>query len=78
MRRGKGNFLSADEIEKIKVLLAGTDMSFGDIAVRMDCAKSSIIAINRKYQIRFYNGCRTRWTFALQNTNESACTNETA
>ena len=72
MRRGRGNFLSVDEIAKIKLLLVGTDMSFSDIAVRMGCAKSSIIAINRKYQIRLYNGCRTRWTFALQSTNESA------
>ena len=74
MRRGKGNFLSQEEIAKIKLLLVGTEMSFGDIAVRMNCAKSSIISINRKYQIRLYNGCRTRWTFAapLQSTSESA------
>jgi hypothetical protein len=63
--------LSDEEIAKIKLLLIGTDMSFGDIAARMDCAKSSIIAINRKSQIRLYNGCRTRWTFAVEENRAS-------
>ena len=65
MRRGKGRFFSPDEITKIKSLLAQTDMSFEALATRMSCAKSSIVAINRKHQIRFYNGRRTQWANVL-------------
>ena len=61
MSRESLRFLSENEINRIQQLLAATELSFQNIADRMDCAKSTIIAINRKYNIRAYRGRRTHW-----------------
>ncbi len=37
-------------------------MSLADIAERMSCSSSAITAINRRFQIRKYDGRRTAWT----------------
>jgi len=47
MSRESLRFLSENEINRIQQLLAATELSFQNIADRMDCAKSTIIAINR-------------------------------
>jgi IS30 family transposase len=59
--RPLGHFLSESETEKIKRLLASTEMSIQDIATRMSCAKSTIVSINHKNNIRLYNGRRNNW-----------------
>jgi hypothetical protein len=69
--RPQGRFLLEAETEKIKRLLASTDLSFQDIAARMNCGKSTIVAINRKYNIRLYNGRRTHWGLANAELNEA-------
>ena len=61
MSCGSLRFLSEYEINRIQQLLAETELSFQNIAERMDCAKSTVIAINRKYNIRAYRGRRTHW-----------------
>jgi len=61
MSRESLKFLTEYEVGRIQRLLAATDLSFQNIANRMDCAKSTIIAINRKYNIRSYGGRRTQW-----------------
>ena len=61
MSRESLRFLSEREITRIQQLLAATELSFQNIADRMDCAKSTIIAINRKYSIRSYGGRRSQW-----------------
>ena len=61
MARESLRFLSEDEINRIRQLLAATEVSYQDIADRMDCAKSTIVAINRRYSIRSYGGRRSHW-----------------
>jgi hypothetical protein len=57
----QGKRLSELEIGRIKHLLADTDMAITDIATRMGCSKASIVAINRRFAIRQYNGKRSNW-----------------
>jgi len=57
----QGCSLSDRQIKTIIRLLASTDMQIGDIADRMDCSKSYIIWINRKYSVRLYEGKRSSW-----------------
>jgi predicted DNA-binding protein YlxM (UPF0122 family) len=57
-----GKHLSTETIEKIKGLLATTDLSIREIAERMDCSKSAVASINNKYQIRSYGKKRGNWT----------------
>ena len=61
MRRSQGRYFSAAEIERIKSLLASTDLTLQEIAIRMRCAKSSIVSINQHFQIRDYRGRRSDW-----------------
>ena len=62
MRR-QGLYLVPQEVDRIKFLLDATDLSIQDIAIRMDCAKTTIVKLNRKFQIREYRGRRSSWTF---------------
>jgi hypothetical protein len=64
--REQGRFFTPDEIANIKRLLISTELSFGDIAVRMGCSKSTIVAINRKSNIRSYGGRRNSWLLAIE------------
>ena len=61
MARESLRFLSENEINRIRQLLAATEVSYQDIADRMDCAKSTIVAISRRYSIRPYGGRRSHW-----------------
>lgn len=61
MRRSQGRPFSSGEIDRIKLLLSSTDLTLQQIAQRMDCAKSSVVSINRTFQIRQYMGRRTSW-----------------
>jgi hypothetical protein len=58
----KGCVLTEQEVRKIVCLLSQTDLSNRDIAARMGCSKSSIVSINRRFQIREYNNHRNTWT----------------
>jgi predicted DNA-binding protein YlxM (UPF0122 family) len=57
---GKGNYFTDDCVRRIIALLA-TDMTMSEIAERMCCSRSSIVSINRKFQVRAYAGRRTAW-----------------
>ena len=58
---GQGRVMLADDVRKIVHLLSSTEMTVTEIAERMGCSKSAVIAINRKFQVRKYNGMRTQW-----------------
>jgi hypothetical protein len=58
----QGCFLTEQEIKRIVTLLDKTDLTILEIAQRMTCSRSSIVAINRKFQVRKYAGMRTNWT----------------
>ena len=60
----QGRRFSELEIAKIKRFLAETDMTISDIATRMGCSKGPVAQINRKFDIRHYNGRRTVWEIA--------------
>jgi hypothetical protein len=57
----QGCALQESEIRKIISLLATTDMSLHDIARRTGCSRGAIAAINRRHQVRDYNGHRSTW-----------------
>jgi len=57
----QGKYFSTQEIDRIKNLLSTTDLALRDIATRMNCAKSSIVSINRNFHIREYAGRRSHW-----------------
>ena len=61
MRRSQGRYFSTEELDKIKYLLSSTDLTLQEIAMRMDCAKSSVVTINQNSHIREYRGRRCFW-----------------
>ena len=65
----QGCALSEQEVRRIIQLLLSTDMTIGDIAKRMGCSHSVIVAINRKFKVRDYAGLRSEWTLMKQTTS---------
>jgi hypothetical protein len=61
MFRSAGWYLTSEQTRRIISLLRETDMSLAEIASRMCCSKSTIIAVNRRFQIRAYEGKRSKW-----------------
>ena len=58
----QGKAFSETELHRILQLLRSTEMTIGEIAQRMQCSRSAIASINRRYQIREYAGLRSVWT----------------
>ena len=50
----QGKHFSTEEVHKIVYLLSSTDMDVRQIAERMQCSRSVIVSINRKFQVRDY------------------------
>ena len=61
MKRGQGRRFSEDKVERIKSLLAKTEMTIPEIAQRMGCTGAPIVSINRKFRIRNYRNRRSSW-----------------
>ena len=57
----QGFALSEYEIRKIVTLLTSTEMTIYEIATRMGCSSSTVVNVNRNYQVREYAGARTQW-----------------
>ena len=62
--RGKGRSFLDSEISQILSLPVSTDMSIPEIAKRMDCSVSAVNSLNRRMNVRQYDGRRSSWTFA--------------
>jgi hypothetical protein len=58
------------QVRKIQSLLSSTSMSLPEIAQRIGCSRSTVVTINRKYQIRHYAGSRSKWALASQFKSE--------
>jgi IS30 family transposase len=58
----QGRSLTDYQTTRITSLLASTDMSINEIAERMGCSRSAVVAVNRRHAIRNYSGQRSRWT----------------
>jgi hypothetical protein len=50
----RGRPLDVHEIQKIESLLISTDMTLRQIAERMSCSHSAVMAVNRKTKARRY------------------------
>lgn len=61
MHGHQGERCAPEFVDHVRQLLL-TDLPIPLIAERLDCARSLIVAINRKYQIREYRGKRATWT----------------
>ena len=57
----QGQLVDENTVRRIVKLLASTDMTIMEIAQRMACSPSLVASINRKQQIRFYDGHRATW-----------------
>jgi hypothetical protein len=58
---GQGHSMTQESVQRIIHLLASTEMTVAEIAERMACSRSVVVAINRRFQVREYGGLRTRW-----------------
>jgi hypothetical protein len=58
---GQGNPIQEAQIRTVIHLLATTDMTIPEIAMRMGCSRSAIVSVNRKHQVRQYQGRRSSW-----------------
>ena len=57
----QGRPLNEAKVARIRHLLLATEMSIPEIAVRMDCSRSVIVVINRRFGIRSYGRSRAQW-----------------
>jgi len=64
MIRSQGKYFSEHELKRIAMLLRESDMTLPEIADRMRCSRSAVAAVNRKFQIRLYEGRRSQWNLA--------------
>ena len=72
MHRSQGRYFSPQETSKIKCLLSTTELTLQEISLRMGCAKSSIVSINRTFGIREYGGRRRDWVCSTaQDTSDA-------
>ena len=64
MIRSQGKYFSESELKRIVMLLRESDMSLPEIADRMRCSRSAVAAVNRKFQVRLYEGRRSQWSLS--------------
>ena len=57
----QGRRFTEEQIARVRHLLAETEMTTHEIAHRMGFSPSTIISINRRSDIRRYNGKRSQW-----------------
>ena len=66
MPQGQGRRLVEEEVNRIKSLLANTEMTFVEIAERVDRSRSVVRSINNKFKIRRTLG-RNNWIVEKEN-----------
>jgi hypothetical protein len=49
------------QVRKILSLLSSTNLTLPEIAQRIGCSRSTVVTINRKFQVRIYAGSRSKW-----------------
>ena len=52
---GREPYISVESLRQVIHLLSSKEMSIGEIAEQMSISKNTIIAINRRFQVRKYN-----------------------
>jgi predicted DNA-binding protein YlxM (UPF0122 family) len=58
----QGRVFTDEQLRRIVNLLSTTDLAIPQIAERMQCSRSAVVAINRKFGIRQYGGRRSSWS----------------
>jgi ribosomal protein S13 len=66
MIRSQGKSFSDEELKRIIALLRDSEMSLPEIASRMGCSRSAVASINRKFQVRTYDGKRHQWNLKIE------------
>ena len=57
----QGRAFTEQEVQRIVSLLSNTEMTIPEIAARMHCSRSAVLSVNRRRQVRDYNGYRSKW-----------------
>jgi hypothetical protein len=57
----QGKRFTEEQVLRIQHLLAKTEMTIHEIALRTGSSESSIATINRRFDVRRYNGKRANW-----------------
>jgi hypothetical protein len=57
----QGKRFTEEQVSRVKYLLAKTEMTIHEIALRTGSSESTIATINRRFDIRRYNGKRAQW-----------------
>jgi hypothetical protein len=57
----QGCSLTEQEVKRIVWFLANSDMTVLEISQRMACSRRTIAAINRRFQVRKYEGPKSKW-----------------
>ena len=68
----QGRSFSKETVSRIVWLLSSTDMTIQEITERMGCARSSVLGINSRFQVRDYGGFRSSWRPGSQETIDQA------
>ena len=66
MIRSQGKSFSEEELNRIVTLLHDSELSLAEIGKRMQCSRSAVAAINRKFQVRMYGGKRNQWNLGIE------------
>ena len=61
----QGQYFSEKQLRRIRQLLSSTDMTIKEIAERMSCSRTTVVSINRRFQLRLYGGKKTQWQTQL-------------
>jgi hypothetical protein len=57
---GQGHAMPVESVLQVLHLLSSTEMTISEIAERLSCSKSTVMVINRRFQVRVYKGQRWR------------------
>ena len=72
MNRAQGQHFTSVELDRILHFLKNSDLSMSVIAIRMHCSRSAINSVNRKFQVRAYDGKRNRWAVLPQDSAQAS------
>jgi hypothetical protein len=67
---GQGCAFSQGDLQRIIVLL-NSEIPIKYIAERMQCSRSAILAINRRYSVRNYAGRRSTWQTSTADSDDT-------
>jgi IS30 family transposase len=68
----QGKRFTDEQVHRVKYLLAKTEMTIHEIAVRTGSSESTVATINRRFDVRRYNGKRAQWEMGSASVVESS------